>query len=1051
MKHLTSRRLAWLLCAAAGLSFTTARAQLAADSATATGEADDETIVLSPFEVRSEADRGYVATNTLAGSRINTSLVDTPASISVMTSEFLSDIGALDLRGAMEYAVGAGNHAGDVTGNGLIQNAFNIQIRGYRDTTITRNYFTTDIPGDTFNMDRIDVARGPNSILFGIGGPGGVVNITSKQARTDRMFGAVNLVVGDWGMRRAGVDFNQPLLDNKVGVRVNLMSQRADGYYEFEEDDQDRAAFDAVWRATRNTTVRLNGEFGDLHQNRARPFLPYDATLSWKVWGRHHVAYGTPQAPGSVPDDDYYSQFNGAPPDPVTGWPQNRTAGHIIGNKHQDGWLAIMDGPLAGKVIYAGTGGEGTRWYRTSGSENQTGFNTPPQFDDERVFPRWGNIAGPGQFTDTRYSTMGLTVEQRIGEDLNIEFAANRAKTSGYRQQVQGYGQNYIFFDVVTTLPTFDTAGLYQGTIGSDAGAALAEKMGIPYVPTEQGRNALNLASPIANPNVGKLMAYADPSYNDWESESEDLRLSASYHLDLGRFGDHMLLAVLSRNESEWENENFAFGNIHPDRVNPYHFRGVLPLVYHIDPFSPNEAERGIRNPFGRDNPIFTPQTVTGLPSGSPFGGAFQGGFVRDDWNWGRSINESGTLATQSRFFDNSIVLTGGLRRDNIRSWAGDDLLTTDEETGAVTGVTRNSRPTLDVSENTYTLGTVLRWPGVEWVSVFGNLSTNFRGQGDVELFEDEALRPTRKLGPLTGRGRDFGLKFNLLENRVNATITRFEVSQDGANAGSLDGNVSNYINAIWTTLLNGGPDTVVTDEDDPNGHHFGGVDTRSQKSEGYEFELTANPTPNWRVSFNISKTENTVSNVGGALSTYVEKHRSTWAAQSGLAYDASRSPGNLSNAGGTNNIGALITGLEEILGYAQSEEGQIEVNNRPWNANAYTAYDFTTGPLNGLTIGAGMNYRGDAILGVKPAASPNEKSQMFKGGDYYLFNAMIGYEFKLRSRYTVRLQLNVDNLLDNDDRQILASAWNPNANDLETQYYYFRPRNYRLTATLKF
>jgi len=1051
MKHLTPRMLAMLLCTTAGISVSNVRAQSAGAPAADASETTEETIVLSPFEVRSEADRGYVATNTLAGSRINTSLLDTPASISVMTSEFLSDIGALDLRGAMEYAVGAGNHAGEVTGNGLIQNAFNIQIRGYRDTTITRNYFTTEIPGDVFNMDRIDVARGPNSILFGIGGPGGVVNMTTKQARTDQSFGAVNLVVGDWGLRRAGVDFNQPLLDDKVGVRVNLMTQRADGYYEFEEDDQDRAAFDAVWRATNNTTVRVNGEFGDLHQNRARPFLPYDATLSWKVWGSHTVPWGMPQNPGSVPDDDYFSQTNGSPPDPATGLPMNRTAGHIIGNKHQDGWLAIMDGPLAGKVIYAGTGGEGTRWYRTSGNENQPGFNTPPQFDDESVFPRWGNIAGPGQFTDTRYSTFGLTVEQRIGRDLNIEFAANRAKTKGHRQQVHGYGQNYIFFDVVTTLPTFNAQGLYEGTIGSESGEELATKMGIPYVPTEQGRNALNLANPIANPNVGRLMAYADPSYNDWESESEDYRLSASYHLDLGKFGDHMLLAVLSRNEGEFESQNWAFGNVHPNRANLYHFRGVLPMVYHIDPFSQNREERGIRDPFDRNNPIFQQQTVAGLPGDSPAGGAFQGGFVRDDWSWGRSKNDSGTIATQSRFFDNSIVLTGGLRRDTIRSWSGDDLLTTDEETGAVTGVTRHPDPTLDVSENTYTLGAVLRWPGIDWVSVFGNTSTNFRGQGDVELFEDEALRPSRKLGPLTGRGRDFGVKFSLLQNRVNATITRFEVSQDGANAGSMDGNIFNYINAIWTTIRNGGPDTVITDQDDPNGHRFGGVDTRSQKSEGYEFELTANPTPNWRVSFNISKTENTISNVGGALEAYIEKHRATWAAQSGLAYDISRAPGNLSNAGGTNNIGALITGLDEILGYAQSEEGQIEVNNRPWNANAYTAYDFTSGPLSGLTLGAGMNYRGDAILGVKPAENPDAKSQMFKGGDYYLFNAMAAYKFKIRGRYEVRLQLNVDNLFDNDDRQVLASAWNPNAGALETQYYYFRPRNYRVSATFEF
>jgi outer membrane receptor for ferric coprogen and ferric-rhodotorulic acid len=316
---------------------------------------------------------------------------------------------------------------------------------------------------------------------------------------------------------------------------------------------------------------------------------------------------------------------------------------------------------------------------------------------------------------------------------------------------------------------------------------------------------------------------------------------------------------------------------------------------------------------------------------------------------------------------------------------------------------------------------------------------------------EDEDLRPDHVLGPLTGRGRDYGLKFDLFSGKVNATITRFNVSQDGARDGGIDGNVYNYINAIWTTIENGGPNTVVTDADNPDGHHFGGVDSRSQASEGYEFEITANPIPNWRVSFNISKTDNTISNVGGALEAYMNKHRSEWESNASLGYDASRSPGNLTNAGGSNTVGALIAGLDTILGYAQSEEGQIEVNNRPWNANAYTAYTFSQGSLKGLTVGGGLNYRGDSILGVKPADSPDDRSQMFKGGAYYLYNAMVAYEFKLRSKYSIRVQLNVDNLFDDRDKQVLASAWNPNAGALETQYYYFRPRSYKLSATLKF
>src|SRR6266852_1046422 len=58
---------------------------------------DSETIELSPFEVRAENDVGYQAANTTSGSRLNSRLKDTPASVTAFTAEFLSDIGATNL------------------------------------------------------------------------------------------------------------------------------------------------------------------------------------------------------------------------------------------------------------------------------------------------------------------------------------------------------------------------------------------------------------------------------------------------------------------------------------------------------------------------------------------------------------------------------------------------------------------------------------------------------------------------------------------------------------------------------------------------------------------------------------------------------------------------------------------------------------------------------------------------------------------------------------------------------------------------------------------
>jgi hypothetical protein len=71
---------------------------------TAASRSPDDAVVLSPFEVSTSGDVGYLATNSLAGSRLNSSLKDTPAIIDVFTKEFLIDIGATNLEQAMVYA-----------------------------------------------------------------------------------------------------------------------------------------------------------------------------------------------------------------------------------------------------------------------------------------------------------------------------------------------------------------------------------------------------------------------------------------------------------------------------------------------------------------------------------------------------------------------------------------------------------------------------------------------------------------------------------------------------------------------------------------------------------------------------------------------------------------------------------------------------------------------------------------------------------------------------------------------------------------------------------
>lgn len=1007
-------------------------ALLISASADAQEEREPTIYELSPFEIIEGTDIGYLATATLAGSRLNTSLLNTPASISVMTQEFLSDIGAADISDAIEYGLSAGNdiggggaNVGASTGNGIQGNDFNFQIRGYRNVSATRDYFTTNLAADMYNVERVEVARGPNSLIFGIGGPGGIVNVAVKTAVLERDFTNATVRMGSWNEERGTIDVNKTFGDGKFALRFNGLVQEADGWKDFAKDDQLRGALSFTAQATENIKIKINSDAGKLDQNRVRPWGPVDQITPWQEQGSYFFEYGTPESPWVLGDNNYTQvqiAQGGSPANGLPAIPGERRSAGIAPR------VFLMDGPLAGKLIDTGRRNEGKRYYRTSFGDNLPGYNTPAFIDDESIYPRSGNVMGPGALNTTEYVTLTGAVDFRIADNFNINVTA--ARSDIYRRQNSVTGFNGIAYklDVTSTLPSFNSDGTYAATVGGPS--------------TGQGTGTLNFDQVITNPHVGDLIFNYSPSFTTRDQIQDDVRVSFNYNLDLDKFGNHRFLGFLQSSETGGENKVYEETNIHPFRqirttwFNNQNYPGAGRTV-HIDPFSSVLEKRGAPDPF--KNPMPDSILYGGNPGDPTY--YFKSGFVRSNWNKSETTIDSYAVALQSEFFGGNLVTTIGGRRDKVSiiNWSRErDNL--QEAIGLA-----DPSPAQDEEGDTYSVGAIYHLPFASGFSLFANKSTNFQPQGGAQRFEDNDLLPAREIGALKGTGEDYGLKFNFFDNRLYATLGRFDVAQSNASTG-YNGNVRGYIDAIWTTILNGGPNTLVTDSEDPNGHQVGGRETRDQTSEGWEFELTANPTDNWRISFNLSKTDNTVDNLGNNVLAYVNKHRSTWENARSLDYDTGRNPGFLGN----NKVGDLIDGLDRLITFMKADEGLTETNIRPWNANLFSAYNFKEGALGGLTIGGGINYRGDQILGVKPATLDDPKNEIFKGGDYFLTNAMLAYEFKLE-KMDIRLQLNVDNLLENDDKQVLASYYNTVVNDIEPFYYYLDPRSYSISATFKF
>lgn len=256
---------------------------------------EEQVFELSPFFV--EPEQGYQATATLAGTRIKTDLKDLASSVSVVTRQFLEDTGATDSQGLLTYTTNtevaglSGNFAG--TGNVQgIDESRNLnaphtvtRVRGLEAADNTRNFFLTDIPWDGYNVDRIDLQRGPNSILFGVGSPSGIVNATTIVPFFSNHTKFENRIA-EYGSIRNTLDYNHVLVDDLLAFRVALLHEDEQFKQKpaFEEDERGFAAIiltPDIFGERVDTRINVNFEKGRIRSNRPRIIPPVDKITPW--------------------------------------------------------------------------------------------------------------------------------------------------------------------------------------------------------------------------------------------------------------------------------------------------------------------------------------------------------------------------------------------------------------------------------------------------------------------------------------------------------------------------------------------------------------------------------------------------------------------------------------------------------------------------------------------------------------------------------------------------------------------------------------------------
>ncbi len=236
----------------------TAPAPRPAPAAAAATAEPDAAIMLSPFEVRTDGDSGYTATSTLAGGRTDTPLKLTSAAISVMTSQFLEDIGSTNFRSAGEWAL---NWVPQLDVNTGVAGGFSINYRNLGNTFASRNYFLWYVESDSYNTERYEFARGPNGVIFGDGGAGGISTTWTKRPRFDRPTASVNTRVDSFGGLRGSIDVNRPLTKS-LALRLNAFAEDAPSYRDHNFNERQGVHLAGIYRLTRRNQFRFEGEVG---------------------------------------------------------------------------------------------------------------------------------------------------------------------------------------------------------------------------------------------------------------------------------------------------------------------------------------------------------------------------------------------------------------------------------------------------------------------------------------------------------------------------------------------------------------------------------------------------------------------------------------------------------------------------------------------------------------------------------------------------------------------------------------------------------------------
>jgi hypothetical protein len=915
----------------------------------------DAVVTLNPFEVDANAEHGYLATQTLSGTRLKSELGDVGSSQTIFTQQLMNDLGANSVHDLMAFAPNTDTFVMNTndtsgTGNDFINIPTKYVTRGGATTIVGQDFFTNNIPQDRFDSEALTFTRGPNAILFGLGNSSGAFLTSSKRAKwRDSM--TVENQVDSRGGHRMTVDANVVVKKDFLSLRYAAVLE-GDNDFRIQNNTYQRRQYATLtFTPFKTTALRVNYERGHIQQSGVRPWPDYDAVTPWINAGRPMI-----------------STFSNTP----TGKPpgtQNYGIAGLVSTQFTPGGTAYPTQVLTNQ------GQTAPASYAYGLPTNSTSFRS---LLNPAIYPTFASDFGNTAYRLTDYHQVTAFLEQQIAPHLFLEVAANRVNEK--EQAVNGFvGQfSYIYADPNLQLPNGQ-----------------------------------------ANPDAGKLYSQSSPTIIDAPSLTENERATMSYDFDFSKhfgnwlrfFGRHQFAAFAEEDDvSGWSSNNGLFN------VTPLATTGPAATINNgangiqfREYFDPSQNKVGTS--IGRHlEAIPVLYANTPLPARDP-SGITEAFIAQQGGNMTENLTKTHALAGQSFFWSNKIVFTYGLRTDDVSTWSAvpQDFANLRDSNNIA------PRPSLfdvrklptkagrsEAGGHTYSDGLV--YHVFPWISLAYNNSDNFQVSPATSRDFFGRFLPNPQ-----GKGSDYSARFTLLDGRLYFDLTYYTNqsvnASDAVNntpAGGFSGPLIAIFNQVYTYTGNtayqsfpyNSTGTVVSD-------------TVSTKSSGWEFSLTANPTKNWRIVLNGSRQGDQQTSSRGGITTqylatyipFIESHPE-WLP--------------LATAGGltiAQQVAALQANLANFQAIKNVPSGVFMAD---WTLNLIQTYEFTKGgPLGGFSVGGSMNERGPAIDGFQvDSAKVFVPSAPYYAHNYAIFGGWITYQHKLfHNRVNWRLQMNVRNI----------------------------------------